>query len=45
MTRHEMTYIARAALPMFAIMVVMVFLLIAVPELATWLPEHTRSLP
>ncbi len=24
MTRHEMTYIARAALPMFALMVVMV---------------------
>ncbi|ADZ69749.1 TRAP transporter large permease [Polymorphum gilvum] len=39
MTRHEMNYIARAALPMFAIMVVMVFVLILWPELATWLPE------
>ena len=45
MTRHEMTYIARAALPMFAIMVVMVFLLISMPELATWLPENARSIP
>ncbi len=39
MTRHEMNYIARAALPMFAIMVAMVFVLILWPELATWLPE------
>ena len=39
MTGHEMNYIARAAFPMFLIMVVMVFILIAVPGLATWLPE------
>lgn len=45
MTRHEMTYIARAALPMFALMVVMVFILIAFPDLATWLPENMRSRP
>ncbi|WP_067335160.1 TRAP transporter large permease [Stappia indica] len=45
MTRHEMTYIARAALPMFALMVVMVFILIAFPELATWLPENMRTRP
>ncbi|WP_249693845.1 TRAP transporter large permease subunit [Stappia sp. WLB 29] len=45
MTRHEMTYIARAALPMFALMVVMVFILIAFPELATWLPENMRNRP
>lgn len=45
MTRHEMNYIARAALPMFLIMVVMVFILIALPELATWLPENMRSRP
>jgi tripartite ATP-independent transporter DctM subunit len=42
MTRHEMGFIARAAAPMFAIMVVMVFVLIAFPGLATWLPETTR---
>ena len=45
MTQHEMGFIARAALPMFAIMVVMVFILIAFPDLATWLPENIRSTP
>lgn len=45
MTRHEMNYIARAAFPMFLIMVLMVFVLIAVPELATWLPENMRQGP
>jgi len=45
MTDHEMNYIAKAALPMFAIMVLMVFILIAFPELATWLPDNIRSRP
>ena len=45
MTEHEMGYIAKAALPMFLIMVVMVFILILVPELATWLPDNMRSRP
>jgi C4-dicarboxylate transporter, DctM subunit len=45
MTGHEIGYIARAALPMFLIMVAMVFLLIAFPELATWLPENMRQRP
>lgn len=45
MTGHEMNYIARAALPMFAIMVVMAFILIAFPDLATWLPENMRQRP
>ncbi|WP_366554651.1 TRAP transporter large permease [Aquibaculum sediminis] len=39
---HSMSFIARAALPMFLIMFAMVFLIIAVPELATWLPEQVR---
>ena len=43
MTRHEMNYIARAALPMFLIMVVMVFVLIFIPDIATWLPDHMRQ--
>ncbi|NND92986.1 MAG: TRAP transporter large permease subunit [Granulosicoccus sp.] len=43
MTNHQMGYIARAALPMFMIMVLMVFVLIAVPELATWLPDTMRA--
>ena len=45
MTRHAMNYVARAAVPMFLIMVAMVFVLIAIPELATWLPENMRSRP
>lgn len=45
MTNHEMNYIAKAALPMFAIMVLMVFVLIAFPELATWLPENVKLKP
>ncbi len=45
MTNHEMNFIARAAIPMFLIMVVMVFVLIFFPELATWLPENIRQGP
>lgn len=45
MTDHEMNFIARAAIPMFLIMVLMVFLLIFFPELATWLPENLRQRP
>jgi len=45
MTNHDMGYIAKAAVPMFMIMVLMIFVLIAVPELATWLPDTMRSLP
>jgi tripartite ATP-independent transporter DctM subunit len=44
-TDHQMNYIARAALPMFAIMVLMVMILIAFPELATWLPDNMRTRP
>jgi tripartite ATP-independent transporter DctM subunit len=45
MTGHEMSFIARAALPMFLVMVVMVFVLIAFPALATWLPENIWQRP
>ncbi len=45
MTDHEMGFIARAAFPMFLIMVVMVFVLILFPELATWLPDNIRKGP
>jgi len=45
MTDHEMSYIARAAIPMFLIMVLMVFVLILFPEIATWLPENIRKGP
>lgn len=42
-TGHQMSYIARTALPMFAIMVLMVFILMAFPELATYLPDSMRK--
>ncbi len=44
MTGHQMNFIARAAFPMFLIMVLMVFVLIAFPELATWLPANMREI-
>ena len=40
---HEIGYVARTALPMFLLMVVMVGLLIAFPEIATWLPDNARA--
>lgn len=43
MTGHDMGYIAKTALPMFAIMVVMVFILMVFPELATYLPDNIRQ--
>lgn len=43
MTGYSMSFIARAALPMFLIMLLMVFILIAFPELATWLPDNLRQ--
>lgn len=45
MTGHEMSFIARAAIPMFLLMVLMVFVLILFPDLATWLPDNIRSRP
>ncbi|MGF1477554.1 MAG: TRAP transporter large permease [Geminicoccaceae bacterium] len=45
MTRHEINYIAKTAVPMFLIMVLMVVILVAFPELATWLPETARQAP
>ncbi len=45
MTRHQMNYIAKTALPMFLIMVLMVAVLVIWPELATWLPETARQGP
>ena len=45
MTKHDMGYISKAAIPMFLIMVLMVFVLIWVPEIATYLPENMRKGP
>lgn len=44
-TKHEMGYISKTALPLFLIMVAMVFIMIAVPELATFLPDSMRRNP
>jgi tripartite ATP-independent transporter DctM subunit len=45
MTGHEISYIARTALPFFVLMCLMVVILVAIPELATWLPETMRQAP
>jgi C4-dicarboxylate transporter, DctM subunit len=45
MTGHEINYIARTALPFFFLMCLMVVILVAIPELATWLPETMRQAP
>ena len=45
MTGRSIGYIARAAWPMFALMVAMVFILLAFPELATYLPSQMRPAP
>ncbi|MGR4000287.1 MAG: TRAP transporter large permease subunit [Alphaproteobacteria bacterium] len=45
MTKHPIGYVAKTALPMFGIMVVMVVVLVIFPELATWLPETIRQRP
>ena len=45
MTDHEMSFIAKASIPMFLIMVLMVFVLILFPEIATWLPDNMRQGP
>ena len=39
MTGKDIGYIAKASLPMFAIMCAFVVILVLVPELATWLPS------
>ncbi|MDG1282404.1 MAG: TRAP transporter large permease subunit, partial [Pseudorhodobacter sp.] len=45
MTKHDITYIAKTAVPMFLIMVLMVAVLVAFPGLATWLPEQLLQRP
>lgn len=43
MTKKEITWLARVALPMFLIMVVAVFLLYAFPGIVTWLPAQMKG--
>jgi len=43
MTRHEISYIAKTAIPMVGLMLLMVVILVVWPELATWLPDNIRG--
>lgn len=45
MTRHEISYIAKTAIPMVGLMLLMVVILVAWPEIATWLPNNIRQGP
>jgi C4-dicarboxylate transporter DctM subunit len=45
MTGHEISYIARTAMPFFLLMCLMVVILVAFPDLATFLPETMRQAP
>ncbi len=45
MTRHEISYIAKTALPMVGLMLLMVVILVIWPDIATWLPENIRQRP
>ncbi len=45
MTNHEIGYIAKTAIPMVALMLLMVIILVIWPELATWLPDTIRQRP
>ena len=43
MTKHNMFFLAKAAFPMFMMMVVIIFVLIYFPELATYLPSTVKG--
>lgn len=43
MTQHEISYIAKTAIPMVGLMILMVVILVVWPEIATWLPDNIRQ--
>ena len=43
MTRHEIGYISKTAIPMVCLMLLMIVILVMFPALATWLPENIRQ--
>ena len=43
MTKHEISYISKVAVPMVMLMLLMVVILVIWPELATWLPDNIRQ--
>ncbi|MGO1119088.1 TRAP transporter large permease [Rhodovibrionaceae bacterium A322] len=45
LTKYEINYIAKTAVPMFLLMIVMVAILVIFPEIATFLPDNMRQGP
>ncbi len=45
MTKLELPWIARAAMPMFLLMVLAVALIYLFPDLVVWLPHQMRMAP
>ena len=43
MTKHEISYISKTAIPMVGLMLLMVVILVMWPELATWLPDNINA--
>jgi TRAP-type C4-dicarboxylate transport system permease large subunit len=43
MTRREIGYIAKTAVPFFLLLVLMVVLLYVFPQIITFLPDHMKS--
>jgi tripartite ATP-independent transporter DctM subunit len=43
MTKRDITWLGRHALPMFLLMTAMVLLMYFVPGIATWLPQHMKG--
>ncbi len=43
MTKHEIGYISKTAIPMVGLMLLMVIILVAFPQIATWLPNNIRQ--
>ncbi len=43
MTKHEISYISKTAIPMVGLMLLMVIILVMWPQLATWLPDNINA--
>ncbi len=43
MTKYEISYIAKTAVPMVGLMLLMVVILVIWPQIATWLPDNIRQ--
>ena len=45
MTKHEISYISKTAIPMVGLMILMAVILVVWPGIATWLPDNIRQGP